>query len=214
MVCDIRPVMPHPSETGIFVVNPFAPPKESGCTTVPGAGAGSGKNNGLKCPIHNCCELTIRSFPCVCGKTAEYCRYEPAQTPNEYAAATQDISNRGVWRWLQSLDDVNKTKEDNPQAEKAPSEQLRIARRGRRYTGMQLGPMILELEAAIANREFTEQNLKKGGPLKEFQAANTALVRSGDKAWQLQDVLNTWKRLQETLEMKEYGRIFADNMPV
>ncbi|KAI1152415.1 hypothetical protein F4825DRAFT_461861 [Nemania diffusa] len=206
MGCDIRPVMPHPSNSDVLVVDPYVSSPASCCIidlTAPTVKPSRGN-----CAIHPCCEMSMQTFTCGCYSNVSYRRYEPANTPTQYIEATKDIPPSGVWRKLDSLDDVLRPIEDAQQAETTPpSEQLRIARRGRSFTSQQTNPIVKELEATIIRRGRAQRNFQSGGPITEFQAANAALELIADKAGELEKALETWKRMQETLEVREYGKI-------
>ncbi|KAI1110426.1 hypothetical protein F5Y14DRAFT_429029 [Nemania sp. NC0429] len=185
MVCDIRPTMRHPLNPTMHIVDPFTAPRDMCC-----ANATSRTSEGPQCSIHHCCQVTIRSFPCDCGNIVRYHRYSPSKTPSAYTVNTGRIPNRGVWRGLQSLDDLSSTA---PKAQAALSEELRVARWGFQYTAAQLGPMAKKLEAASRKKDLKEANLRNGAPYeKQVQAACEELEHLTMVAWDVQTAYYTW----------------------
>ncbi len=205
MVCDVRPVMRHPSNPNSHIVDPFTVPGDRCCSTNT-----SKPSESLHCPTHECCEITVRSFPCDCGNTVGYHRYTPATLPSAYTVETAEIPNHGVWRKLQSLDDIASSQ---AHAHPAPSEELQIARRGFEYAVVQLGKMAVGLTAASRKKDLKEQNLKNGAPYeKQVQAARDELERMATAARDVQNAYYTWMHMKEKFEQVEYGKVFAVEM--
>ncbi|KAJ8128065.1 hypothetical protein O1611_g5573 [Lasiodiplodia mahajangana] len=162
MACDIRPVMPLPSNPGIRVVDPYVVPQAL-CYVV-NSTVFSSKSGGKKCPLHPC--------------------------------STSDIPPQGVWRKIESLDDIVPAIEDSQRMENIlESDMLRVARRGRISTVQQVVPIIDKLEAAMDRYQRASQGLKGGGPIQEYQAANAALEPLVDEATSLQISLETWANI-------------------
>ncbi|KAI0103192.1 hypothetical protein GGR51DRAFT_561876 [Nemania sp. FL0031] len=201
MVCDIRPVMPHPSDPDILVVDPYVPPRAQCCVI---STAPTDNSNGKKCPLHPCCKLTTKTFSCGCNNELQYRRYEPANDPVNYTEATEYIPGQGGWRKLHSLDFVLPEIEDNQRTEKtSPSDMLRVARRGREFTLHQVLPIIDELEAASERFERAEKSFANGGPVTEYEAGSTALEQLVYEASELKSDFEAWIRTQDALEISE-----------
>ncbi|KAI8625998.1 hypothetical protein F5Y19DRAFT_237394 [Xylariaceae sp. FL1651] len=204
MVCDVRPVMSHPSRPGALIVDPFTIGQGICCN------ANANPSEILRCPTHKCCQVTVRSFPCGCSNTVGYHRYKPAKAPSAYTIEEREIPDPGVWRTLQTLDDVF---EPPNQTQSTPSEELQIARRGMNFIGAQLGPVAKGLTAAAIAKNLKEQNLKNGAPYeKQVEAAHTALEHIESEARDLLASYNTWKHMKEKFEQAEYGKVFAIEM--
>ncbi|CAJ2505744.1 Uu.00g131380.m01.CDS01, partial [Anthostomella pinea] len=163
LVCDVRPVMPHPLTPSTIVIDPFTAPQGTCCDFT------SAPSDPSRCPVHGCCEVAVRSFPCDCGSIVEYHRYERAAPSSETTTQSAPGPRQEVWREIQSLDEVlTGSAKDYPLA----SEEVRIARRGMRFRGADLGPKARELTSAVSNRDLQEQKLKNGCPLgPEFKEA-------------------------------------------
>jgi hypothetical protein len=142
----------------------------------------------------------------------EYHRYEPAKTPCAYTIDTAAKPGAGVWRKMQSLDEVF---ESETQAQPAPSEELRIARLGYMYAAARLGPVVKELVAADRKKELKEQNLKNGAPFeKQVQDARAKLERMESVARDAQFSYCTWKHMKGEFEKSEHGKVSAVEMSV
>ncbi|KAI0973316.1 hypothetical protein F4678DRAFT_477776 [Xylaria arbuscula] len=207
MTCDVRPVMRHPCNPNSYIVDPFTAPNTKCCSI-----GLSKPSESLQCLIHECCQVTVRSFPCDCGYTVGYHRYITAKTPSAYTVGTAEIPHRGVWRKLQSLDDVL-SPEAHTHSNK--SEELQIAQRGLKHAIDQLGQMAIKLTAASRKKELKEQNLKNGAPYeKQVQAAHGKLARTATAALDVQSAYYTWMHMKEKLERAELGKVSAVEMPV
>ncbi|KAI1361362.1 hypothetical protein F5Y08DRAFT_347999 [Xylaria arbuscula] len=207
MLCDVRPVTRHPSNPDAYIVDPFTIPQAKCCTV----GTPNTSNN-LPCPTHGCCQITVRSFPCGCGNTVGYHRYTPARPPSAYTIETAKIPTPGVWRKLQSLDDIPSA---GVNAQPAPSEELQIARRGFNHAVVRLGKMATKIETASRKKELKQQNLKNGAPVeKQFEAARDELKQVADAAGEVQSVFYTWMHMKNTFEQAEYGKASAVEMSV
>ncbi|KAI0406448.1 hypothetical protein F4802DRAFT_557602 [Xylaria palmicola] len=211
MLCDIRPIMPHPTEPDTFIVDPYAAPQKECCVASSTTeDSTAGKKN---CPLHPCCDLTLQTFSCGCRRKVLYHRYEPTESPREYTEKTSNTPLQGVWRKLESPDDIIPASEDSQQSQQPPpSDQLRVARRGRMFHGQYLISKAERLEAAAAKRQQARWNMENGGPLRQFQLTNSALERIMDEALELDAIFEAWKRTQETLEIHEYGKVLASSM--
>ncbi|KAI1272005.1 hypothetical protein F5Y07DRAFT_381230 [Xylaria sp. FL0933] len=202
MMCDARPVMRHPSNPNSHIVNPFAAPGVRCC-----ASNTSKPRDGLQCLAHECCQVRVRSFPCGCGNTVGYHRYTSARPPSAYTIEPAEVPSRGVWRTLQSPDDIS-----SPEAHVHPavSEELQIARRGFKYAVEQLGQTAMELTAASRKKELKEQNLKNGAPYeKQVQAAQRKLIDQAAVALHVQTEFYTWMHTKEKFEQEECGKTSA-----
>ncbi|KAI0103958.1 hypothetical protein GGR51DRAFT_523026 [Nemania sp. FL0031] len=204
MVCDVRPVIRHPSHPTSHIIDPFAVLQDIDCV------AASKPGGGLQCPAHKCCQSTVRSFLCDCGKIVGYHRYIPAKTPCAYTIETASVPSPGVWRKLESLDEVSSS---GVQAQPAPSEELQIARLGFQHAVAQLGPAAKSLEAASRKKNLKEQNLKNGAPYeKQVQAAHKELERMATEALEVQTAYYTWIHMMEIFEQLEHGKTSAVEM--
>ncbi|KAI1162102.1 hypothetical protein F5B18DRAFT_662596 [Nemania serpens] len=202
MVSDIRPIMRHPLNPTSHIVDPFTAPRDTCCAHV-----ASRPSERLRCPTNGCCHVTVRSFSCDCSSIVRYHRYTPSKTPSAYTVNTAKIPSRGVWRRLQTLDDISRAA---TQAQPALPEELQVARWGLHYAIAQLGPMAKELEAASRKKDLKEQNLKNGAPYeKQVQAAHTELERMASVAWDMQTAYYTWMRMAATFERLEEGKVSA-----
>ncbi|KAI0423652.1 hypothetical protein F5Y09DRAFT_326795 [Xylaria sp. FL1042] len=205
MMCDVRPIMRRPSNPDSHIVDPFTAPGERCCTT-----STSNPSEGPQCPAHKCCQVTVRSFPCSCGNTVEYHRYKPTRPPSAYTMEAARVPSQGVWRNLQSLDDISSPE---THVHPAPSEELQIARRGFKYAIEQLGQMAIELTAASRKKELKEQNLKNGAPYeKQVRTANDELKQKAAMAWDVQSTYYTWMHMKEKFEQAEREKAFAVEM--
>lgn len=121
MVCDVRPVMRHPSYPDSHIVDPFTVPHAKYYTI-----STSKTGESLPCPTHGCRQVTVRSFPCGCGNTVGYHCYTATRPSSAYTIETGKTPSRGVWRKLQSFDDITS---EGAHSHPAPSEELQITRR-------------------------------------------------------------------------------------
>ncbi|KAI0870856.1 hypothetical protein GGS24DRAFT_510453 [Hypoxylon argillaceum] len=193
--------MRHPSNPTSHIVDPFSVLWDKGCAATISKPSGS-----LQCPVHDCCHISTRTFPCGCGNVVGYHRYLPAKVPSAYTIDAAQLPSPGVWRILQSLDDLSFA----TQAQPAPSEELQIARLGLQYAIDQLGSVAKGLEAASRKRDLKEQNMKNGAPYeKELQAAQKELERLSSEAWDIQTTYYTWVSTVEKLEQLESGKVSA-----
>ncbi|KAI0812940.1 hypothetical protein GGR55DRAFT_638454 [Xylaria sp. FL0064] len=202
MMCDARPVMRHPSNPDSHIVDPFTVAEVRCCATIT-----SKPREGLQCPAHECCQVTVRSFPCGCGNTVGYHRYTSASPPSAYTIEVAEVPSRGVWRTLQSPDDIS-----SPEAHAHPavSEELQIARWGFKYAVEQLGQTAMELTAASRKKELKEQSLKNGAPYeKQVQAAAEELKAKALMACDVQNAYYTWMHTKEKFEEAERERVSA-----
>ncbi|KAI1503446.1 hypothetical protein F5X99DRAFT_407030 [Biscogniauxia marginata] len=199
LACDVRPIMPHPLEPLELVVDPFAVP--DGCCCSP---------ESPSCTTHGCCQITTRTFPCDCGNIVSYHRYMPSKQPSAFTMQKAVKPSPGVWRYLPSIDDVLAAA--NPQqGGHLPSEELRIARRGMKFKGADLGPKARELINALKEKKRLEERVFVGESEK-FDAFYEELDRIEAEARQLKNNYKTWKHMKERLEMQEYGKVFAVEM--
>ncbi|KAI5917331.1 hypothetical protein F4810DRAFT_716554 [Camillea tinctor] len=201
LTCDLRPVMPHPTEPSQLVVDPFSNPEACHC---------SSERSG--CSAHGCCQVTTRTFPCGCGNAVSYHRYTPSKPPCAFTMQVTAKPDPGVWRHLLSIDDV--LARASPQAtEYLPSEELRIARRGMKYKGADLGPKARELIRAVNEKKRLESRSLENEALGvELHALYKELERMEAEARQLKSNYRMWKHMKERLEMQEYGKVFAVEM--
>ncbi|KAI1303975.1 hypothetical protein F5Y03DRAFT_358644 [Xylaria venustula] len=207
MTCDVRPVMRHPWGPNSCIVDPFTTPRIRCCSLSISIPSGS-----LQCPVHECCQVTVRSFSCDCGYTVGYHRYTPATIPSAYTIGTAEVPSRGVWRKLQSPDDFPSTE---AHTHSTPSEELQIAQRGLKHAVEQLGQMAIKLTAISRKKELKEQNLKNGAPYeKQVQAAHDKLARAAVTAREVQSAYYTWLQMKEKLERAEHGKVFAVELAV
>ncbi|KAI0593570.1 hypothetical protein F4775DRAFT_607575 [Biscogniauxia sp. FL1348] len=204
LVCDSRPVMPHPTEPSELVVDPFTNPEACYCSST-----SSG------CTAHGCCQVTTRTFPCGCDIIVSYHRYTPSKPPCAFTMQAAVKPGPGVWRHLLSIDDVL-ARASPQQTEHLPSEELRIARRGMKFKGADLGPKTRELIKAVNEKKRLESQSLDGGALvaetAELKALCKELERIESEARQLKSSYKTWKHMKERLEMQEYGKVFAVEM--
>ncbi|KAI1636873.1 hypothetical protein F4809DRAFT_641115 [Biscogniauxia mediterranea] len=205
LACDIRPVMPHPTKPSEFVVDPFSSPEDCCCC--------SSKSSG--CAAHGCCQVTSRTFPCDCGNIVSYHRYTPSKPPCAFTMQATVKPGPGVWRHLLSIDDVL-ARASPQQMEHLPSEELRIARRGMKFKGADLGPKARELIQAVREKKRLESHSLDSGTYvaetAELNALCKELERIESEAQQLKSSYKTWKHMKERLEMQEYGKVFAVEM--
>ncbi|KAI0502769.1 hypothetical protein F5B22DRAFT_632119 [Xylaria bambusicola] len=205
MICDVRPVMRHPSIPNSHIVNPFTVPEDKCC-----AASNPKTDDDLPCPTHGCCQITVRSFPCECGNTVGYHRYTIARPPSAYTIETANIPSRGVWRKLQSLDDIPSA---GANAHPAPSGELQIARRGFNHAVVELGRMATQLEVASRKKGLKEANLKNGAPYeKQVQTARAKLEQVATVARDVQKAYYTWMHMKNKFEQAEYGKVSAVEM--
>ncbi|KAI3324091.1 hypothetical protein HD806DRAFT_60126 [Xylariaceae sp. AK1471] len=201
LVCDVRPIISHSSKPGILILGPFAAPRDTCCA------ADSTARNSLQCPTRGCCQVTVRSFPCDYEKTVRCHRYEPTETPSAYTIDAAAIPGAGVWRRLQSLDDVS---EPETQDQTTPSEELRIARLRFKYAAAQLGPMAKGLMAADMKKELKEQSLKNGAPFgKQVHVARAKLESMEFIARDVQASYYAWKHMKGEFEKLICGKTFV-----
>ncbi|KAI1270047.1 hypothetical protein F5Y18DRAFT_434470 [Xylariaceae sp. FL1019] len=203
MRCDVRPIMQHPLRPNAWIVDPFALPQTPCCKS-------EKEPTGMLCPTHGCCQLSVRTFPCGCGNSVGYHRYEPSQTPAAFAANDVEIPEAGTWRKLQCLDNVHWEKNHG---KRASSEQLDIAQRGEAFFGSFLEPKAKELTAAITTKELKEANLRNGAPFQEqVKEAEATLERVEMETRELRSSYYTWKSMMDRLQKIELKHSTATEM--
>ncbi|KAI0399154.1 hypothetical protein F4802DRAFT_60251 [Xylaria palmicola] len=197
MMCDVRPLVRHPNNPASHIVDPFVVLKHM-CS----AASPAKPRAGMQCPTHECCRVTVLSFPCGCGDIVEYHRYAPAEIPCAYTINTDTVPSEGVWRKLESLDDISA-----PEAQAKPprSEKLEIARRGLMYAAAQLEPVMRELtRLSIREEERSARNRRFIPPYKkQVQAVCDELNQVIAIARGVQMTYVTWMHMKETFERSE-----------
>ncbi|TGJ86911.1 hypothetical protein E0Z10_g1845 [Xylaria hypoxylon] len=135
----------------------------------------------------------------------------PAKTPCAYTVNTTEVPGCGVWRTLQSLDNISSPK---AQAQPAPSEELQIVRRGFEYAIGQLEGIAKAITAASNKKALKEQNLKNGAPYeKQAFEASEEEAKLGPPAMKVLKFYNVWGLMKDRFEQKEYGKSSAVEIP-
>ncbi|KAI1122087.1 hypothetical protein F5Y10DRAFT_287534 [Nemania abortiva] len=206
MVCDARPVMRDLSDETLYVVNPFTVLQDTDCVA-----ATSTHIEGLQCPVHRCCEYTVRSVPCGCDTVVFYHLYKLVRMPSAYTINAVETPSRGVWRILQSPDDIASSR---TQAHPPISEELQIVRLGFQHSRAQIKSMRRVVEVATRKKDICEQNLKNGASCeKQVQDAHKELERLSNETQEVETAYCAWRDMSEKFEQLEYAKASAVELP-
>ncbi|KAI0477438.1 hypothetical protein GGR56DRAFT_673820 [Xylariaceae sp. FL0804] len=218
LVCDVRPVMPHPRAPAELIVDPFTAPTEGCCCCCGSDGAPPDRASAeardpslRRCPTHACCCVRVRSFPCGCGRVVGYHQYARITPPHAAAKAAASTGRPAAgagqpWRVLRSVDYVMSA--GTPGQRREPSEQLRVARRGVKFSGDRLWPKAKRLQESVVQMKEQLRRVREGGPYgPDFDAGVEELGRLDAEAKKLKAEYETWKGMKEKLERYEYGKM-------